>query len=48
VSTTPPIRREVQPARATMPATENDTSVARGFFSVTVRPWQVMLQAWPR
>lgn len=36
-----------QLARATMLATEDDASVAQGFFSVTVRPWQVMLQAWP-
>ena len=28
-------------------ATEDDTSVAQGFFSVTVRPWQVMLRARP-
>ena len=34
-----------QLARATMLATEDDTSVAQGFFSVTVRPWQVMMQA---
>lgn len=26
-------------------ATQDDTSVAEGFFAVTVRPWQVMLQA---
>ena len=26
-------------------ATEDDVSVAQGFFSVTVRPWQVMMQA---
>jgi uncharacterized protein YciI len=36
-----------QLARATMLATEDDVSVAQGFFSVTVRPWQVMVQAWP-
>ncbi len=36
-----------QLARATMLATEDDASVAQGFFSVTVRPWQVMMQAWP-
>jgi len=36
-----------QLARATMLATEDDVSVAQGFFSVTVRPWQVMMQAWP-
>ena len=34
-----------QLARATMLATEDDTSVSQGFFSVTVRPWQVMMQA---
>jgi len=34
-----------QLARATMLATEDDTSVAQGFFSVTVRPWQVMMHA---
>jgi uncharacterized protein YciI len=34
-----------QLARATMLATEDDVSVARGFFAVTVRPWQVMMQA---
>jgi hypothetical protein len=26
---------------------EDDVSVAQGFFSVTVCPWQVMMQAWP-
>jgi uncharacterized protein YciI len=31
-------------AEATQLATEQDTSVACGFFSVTVRPWQVMMQ----
>lgn len=36
-----------QLARATMLATQDDVSVARGFFSVTVRPWQVMMRAWP-
>jgi uncharacterized protein YciI len=36
-----------QLARATMLATEDDVSVAQGFFAVTVRPWQVMMQAWP-
>jgi len=36
-----------QLARAAMLATEDDASVAQGFFSVTVRPWQVMMQAWP-
>jgi uncharacterized protein YciI len=34
-----------QLARAAMLATEDDVSVAQGFFSVTVRPWQVMMQA---
>jgi uncharacterized protein YciI len=33
-----------QLARATMLATEDDVSAAQGFFSVTVRPWQVMVQ----
>ena len=28
-------------------ATTDDTSVARGFFAVTVRAWQVMMQAEP-
>jgi hypothetical protein len=28
-------------------ATTDDASVARGFFAVTVRPWQVMMQAGP-
>lgn len=32
-------------ASETMLATEDDASVAGGFFSVTVRPWQVMMQA---
>jgi len=36
-----------QLARATMLATEDDVSVAQGFFSVTVRPWQVMMRARP-
>lgn len=36
-----------QLARATMLATEDDASVAQGFFSVTVRPWQVVMQALP-
>lgn len=36
-----------QLARATALATEDDTSVAQGFFTVTVRPWRVMLQARP-
>jgi uncharacterized protein YciI len=31
--------------RATRLATEDDVSVARGFFAVAVRPWHVMLQA---
>jgi uncharacterized protein YndB with AHSA1/START domain/uncharacterized protein YciI len=31
--------------QATRLATEDDTSVASGFFTVTVRPWQVMMQA---
>jgi uncharacterized protein YciI len=30
-------------AEATRLATEDDASVASGFFTVTVRPWQVML-----
>jgi uncharacterized protein YciI len=29
---------------ATRLATEDDTSVAAGFFAVTVRPWQVMMR----
>ena len=33
-----------QLARATMLATEDDASVVQGFFAVTVRPWQVMMQ----
>jgi uncharacterized protein YciI len=32
-------------AEATRLATEDDRSVATGFFTVQVRPWQVMLQA---
>ena len=32
-------------AEATRLATEDDASVASGFFTVTVRPWQVMLSA---
>ncbi len=32
-----------QLAEATRLATEDDTSVAAGFFAVTVRPWQVMM-----
>lgn len=31
--------------QATRLATEDDTSVVSGFFTVTVRPWQVMMQA---
>ena len=31
--------------RATELATKDDSSVAGGFFTVTVRPWQVMFQA---
>jgi uncharacterized protein YndB with AHSA1/START domain/uncharacterized protein YciI len=34
-----------QAAEATRLATEDDKSVASGFFTVQVRPWQVMLQA---
>ena len=30
---------------ATRLATEDDASVARGFFSVEVRPWSVVLHA---
>jgi uncharacterized protein YciI len=30
---------------ATELATKEDSSVASGFFSVTVRPWQIMFQA---
>lgn len=32
---------------ATRLATYDDASVAGGFFTVTVRPWQVMMQAQP-
>jgi hypothetical protein len=32
-------------AAATRLATEDDASVAGGFFTVTVRPWQVMMGA---
>lgn len=32
-------------AEATRLATEDDQSVARGFFTVRIRPWQVMLEA---
>lgn len=31
--------------RAAQLATQNDASVAAGFFTVTVRPWQVVMQA---
>jgi uncharacterized protein YciI len=34
-----------QIARATRLATEDDVSVAEGFFTVSVRPWQVILRA---
>jgi uncharacterized protein YciI len=34
-------------AEATRLATEDDASVAGGFFAVTVRPWQVMTRAEP-
>ncbi len=34
-----------QLGRATELATKDDSSVASGFFTVTVRPWQVMFQA---
>ena len=34
-----------QLVRATELATREDSSVAGGFFTVTVRPWQVMFQA---
>jgi uncharacterized protein YciI len=33
--------------QATRLATQDDASVAGGFFTVTVRPWQVMMQAPP-
>jgi uncharacterized protein YndB with AHSA1/START domain/uncharacterized protein YciI len=33
---------------ATRLATHDDASVTGGFFTVTVRPWQVMMQAQPR
>ncbi len=36
---------EGQLGRATELATKDDSSVAGGFFTVTVRPWQVMFQA---
>jgi uncharacterized protein YciI len=32
-------------AEAARLATEDDASVAGGFFAVTVRPWQVMMAA---
>ena len=32
-------------AEATRLATEDDASVAGGFFTVTVRPWEVMMGA---
>jgi hypothetical protein len=35
-------------AEATRLATEDDASVAGGFFAVTVRPWQVMMRAEPQ
>ena len=44
MSPVPSIRREVLVDAGL--ATEDDVSVAQGFFSVTVRPWQVMMQAW--
>ena len=34
-----------QLGRATELATKDDSSVASGFFAVSVRPWQVMFQA---
>jgi hypothetical protein len=34
-----------QLGEATRLATEDDASVAGGFFAVTVRPWQVMMTA---
>jgi hypothetical protein len=33
---------------ATRLATEDDASVVAGLLAVTVRPWQVVMQAWPR
>jgi hypothetical protein len=33
---------------ATRLATEDDASVVAGLLAVTVRPWKVMMQAWPR
>jgi hypothetical protein len=41
----PPIRREVLVEAGQEKAFEDDRSVATGFFTVQVRPWQVMLQA---
>jgi hypothetical protein len=35
----------LQMERAIRLATEDDASVAGGFFTVTVRPWNVMFQA---
>jgi len=32
---------------ATRLATEDDASVAGGFLAVTVRPWQIVMQARP-
>jgi uncharacterized protein YciI len=37
-----------QMEHTTRPATEDDVSVASGFFTVAVRPWHVMLQAYAR
>jgi hypothetical protein len=33
---------------ATRLATEDDASVVAGLLAVTVRPWKVVTQAWPR
>ena len=38
---------EGQLGEATRLATEDDTSVAGGFFTVAVRPWYVVMQAGP-
>ena len=38
---------EGQFGEATRLATEDDTSVAGGFFTVAVRPWHVVMQAGP-
>jgi|SRR5450755_2027810 uncharacterized protein YciI len=38
---------EDQLEAATRMATEDDASVAAGFFTVTVRPWHVVMQASP-